>query len=165
VIDHKINGQRTRIHGDYHLGQVLYTGKDFVIIDFEGEPVRALSERRIKASPLRDVAGMIRSFRYASRAALDEEMVGTHPLGISQTEIDTWLQNWYVWTSAAYLKSYFATVGDASFLPRDPNELRILFDCFLLQKTLYELIYELNNRPDWVRTPLLDLLELVGDTE
>ena len=163
VIERKINGERTRIHGDYHLGQVLYTGKDFIIIDFEGEPIRALSERRIKGSPLRDVAGMIRSYRYASRAALDEEMVGTHPLGISQEEIDTWLGGWYVWTSAAYLRSYFDTVGNASFLPSDPDELRILFDCFMLQKTLYELTYELNNRPDWVSTPLFDLLELVGE--
>jgi maltose alpha-D-glucosyltransferase/alpha-amylase len=147
----KISAMKIRIHGDYHLGQVLFTGKDFVIIDFEGEPARALSERKIKRSPLRDVAGMIRSFHYAAYSALLR-----HHAVRPQDEpvLEPWVKAWYQWVSRVFLRSYFSTVGQAGFLPKRKPELVVLLEAFLLEKAVYELGYELNNRPDWVIIPI-----------
>ena len=159
--DSRMTAMRTRNHGDYHLGQVLFTGKDFVIIDFEGEPARPLSERRIKRSPLRDVAGMLRSFHYASEAALVGQVPGVIPDTQLQPVVESWAGLWYLWVSASFLKGYFATAGAAPFLPRSRDQLRVLVDSFLLQKAVYEVGYELNNRPDWVRIPLRGILQLL----
>src|SRR3989475_5090040 len=106
--DSKISGLRIRVHGDYHLGQVLYTGNDFVIIDFEGEPTRPLSVRRLKRSPLRDVAGMLRSFHYASYAALLGQTPGVRPEDFATLE--PWARFWYLAVSAAFLNGYLAVV-------------------------------------------------------
>ncbi len=148
----RIEATRTRIHGDYHLGQVLFTGNDFVIIDFEGEPLRPLSERRIKRSPLRDVAGMIRSYHYAARAGLrkrvDEGMVGRDPESIGVLE--PWVDAWFQWTAASFLLGYIEELAGSEVLPADGDQFRILLDAYLLEKAVYELSYELNNRPDWV---------------
>jgi maltose alpha-D-glucosyltransferase/alpha-amylase len=157
---------RIRGHGDYHLGQVLYTGKDFVIIDFEGEPARPLSERRLKRSALRDVAGMLRSFRYATRVALVEQaatgLIHSRPEAIAGLEV--WGQFWTLWVSAVFLKAYLAVAGETPLIPRNRGELQVLLDAFLLEKAVYELAYELNNRPDWVRIPIQGILELLeGD--
>lgn len=164
VLGRKIATLRTRYHGDYHLGQVLYTGKDFIIIDFEGEPARPLSERRMKRSPLRDVAGMLRSFQYvAYKALFDQEAEGvyaSHPEALAALE--PWTRLWYVWVSAVFVKAYRETAGQASFLPRSREDLQILLDAYLLEKAVYELSYELNNRPDWVRIPLQGILQLLG---
>ncbi len=163
ILGRKIMTMRIRCHGDYHLGQVLYTGKDFVIIDFEGEPARPLSERRIKRSPLRDVAGMLRSFHYAAYAALfDQEAEGvyaSHPEALAALE--PWARFWYLWVSAVFLKTYREVAHQASFLPRAREELQVLLDAYLLEKAVYELGYELNNRPDWVRIPLQGILQLL----
>jgi maltose alpha-D-glucosyltransferase/alpha-amylase len=159
--DSRMTAMRTRHHGDYHLGQVLFTGKDFVIIDFEGEPARPLSERRIKRSPLRDVAGMLRSFHYASAAALFGHVPGVIPGTQVQPVLESWAGLWYLWVSASFLKGYFATAGAAPFLPRSRDQLRVLIDAYLLEKAVYELAYELNNRPDWVRIPLRGILQLL----
>jgi maltose alpha-D-glucosyltransferase / alpha-amylase len=145
-----IDAMRIRYHGDYHLGQVLYTGSDFMIIDFEGEPARPLADRRTKTLAMRDVAGMIRSFQYAAYTALP-------PAGSLETA-----DYWTVWTSAVYLNGYFGEAVERPFVPRDAEQRRILFDSFLLQKALYEVAYELNNRPDWVRIPLRGILSLVS---
>jgi maltose alpha-D-glucosyltransferase/alpha-amylase len=145
-----IQALRIRYHGDYHLGQVLYTGSDFMIIDFEGEPARPLAHRRMKTLAMRDVAGMIRSFQYAAYSALPPS---------SPTESADY---WTVWASAAYLNGYFSEAADQPFVPRDTDERRILFDAFLLQKALYEVAYELNNRPDWVKIPLRGILRLMS---
>ena len=161
VLDRKITAMRIRCHGDYHLGQLLYTGKDFYIIDFEGEPARPMSERRIKRSPFRDVAGMLRSFHYASIACLrgggfrDEDIPFLEP----------WAQFWYMWTSAAFLQSYLKVTQDVDFLPNTQEELGVLLDLYLIDKAFYELIYELNNRPDWVTIPLQGLLYLLSTGE
>ena len=157
VIDQRVTAQRIRIHGDYHLGQVLFTGKDFTIIDFEGEPARSLTERRMKRSPLRDVAGMLRSFDYAAWSALftlqESGLIARDdPIGVA------WSRFWYRWVAAAFMAGYLEAAGDAPFLPRDSSDLALLLDIFLLDKAVYELGYELNNRPGWVRIPLSGLL-------
>jgi maltose alpha-D-glucosyltransferase/alpha-amylase len=151
VMSKKISAMKIRIHGDFHLGQVLYTGKDFMIIDFEGEPARALGERRLRRSPLRDVAGMIRSFHYAAYAAL-LKYPGLRPE--DRAYLEPWIEALYHYLGGIFLCSYLKTVGKAAFLPTDPEEFKILFESFLLEKAVYELGYELNNRPDWVVIPL-----------
>jgi maltose alpha-D-glucosyltransferase/alpha-amylase len=157
----KLAAERTRIHGDYHLGQVLYTGRDFVILDFEGEPARSLSERRLKRSPMRDVAGMLRSFQYAAYVALFEEVAS----GVSSPEagpvLESWALYWERWVSAAFLQAYLNRVRGAEFLPESAEEREILLDTFLLEKAIYELGYELNNRPDWVRIPLQGIRQIL----
>jgi maltose alpha-D-glucosyltransferase/alpha-amylase len=160
ILQRKINTMRIRTHGDYHLGQVLYTGRDFVIIDFEGEPARPLSARRIKLSPLRDVAGMLRSFHYASYAALFGQVSGIRPEDFPALE--PWAHFWYTWVSVAFLKAYLSAAQEKPFLPRDPSEIQVLLDAYLLEKAIYELGYELNNRPDWVKVPLQGLLQLLA---
>jgi len=137
--------KRIRYHGDYHLGQVLYTGSDFMIIDFEGEPARPLSERRVKALALRDVAGMVRSFQYAAYS------------GASGERADSWFRR----VSQLYLDAYFAEAESAPFLPATPEQRTFLLDAFVLQKALYEVQYELNNRPAWVGIPLRGILSLI----
>jgi maltose alpha-D-glucosyltransferase/alpha-amylase len=158
----RISAARIRCQGDYHLGQVLYTGKDFVIIDFEGEPARSLSERRIKRSPLRDVAGMIRSFHYAAHSALlHQASLGLKPEDLPALE--RWAQFWYLWVSSSFLMSYLNSV--AQLLPDDPEQRKILLDTYLLEKAVYEIGYELNNRPDWLKVPLEGILQLMKASE
>jgi maltose alpha-D-glucosyltransferase/alpha-amylase len=146
-----IHALRSRIHGDYHLGQVLFTGEDFIIIDFEGEPARPLSERQMKRSPLQDVAGMLRSFHYAAYAAYFSQA----------RDLEQWARFWHLWVSVAYLKTYLDVVSGAAFLPSSSDELKLLLDAYLLEKAVYELGYELNNRPDWVIIPLQGILQTV----
>jgi len=155
----RINALRIRTHGDYHLGQVLYTGKDFIIIDFEGEPARPVSERRLKVSPIRDVAGMLRSFHYAAYSPLLEQMAGLRPEDVRTLE--PWARYWYTWVSTAFLQAYTAAATAGSFLPESPEGMRILMHTYLLEKAIYELGYELNNRPLWVRVPLKGIQELL----
>ncbi len=151
------NTTRIRVHGDYHLGQVLYTGTDFIIIDFEGEPTRSLYERRLKRLALRDVAGMLRSFSYASQAALRSMEVPAERM----PRMQAWGRFWGDCVSAAFLKSYVATAGSASFVPQTKEDLELQLTTMLLEKALYELRYELNMRPDWVSIPLRGILDLV----
>ena len=162
MLQGEIEAVRTRVHGDYHLGQVLWTGSDFVIIDFEGEPVRSLKERREKHSPLKDVTGMLRSFHYAAYAAMFSRITKDVVASESQAGIEGWADAWHKWVSVAYLKEYLEVAGLGNFLPRNPADLRTLFDIYLLEKAVYELIYELNNRPDWVRIPLQGVRELIA---
>lgn len=156
IFDHKINTMKIRTHGDFHLGQVLWTGKDFIIIDFEGEPARAYSERRLKRSPLRDVAGMIRSFHYQSYSRLIE-----NGKDISRYELEEWADCWYNYISRFYLQSYRQHVQNNDFIPDNEEDFRILLDTFLLEKAVYELNYELNNRPDWVLIPLRGIKSII----
>jgi maltose alpha-D-glucosyltransferase/alpha-amylase len=157
----KINAARIRCHGDYHLGQVLYTGKDFVITDFEGEPARSLSERRIKRSPLRDVAGMIRSFSYAAHTALAKQLTLQQNSENIPSTLTQWSEYWYVWVSVVFLNTYLDVTRESCLVPEDPGQLKILLDAFLLEKALYEVSYELNNRPEWVRVPLQGILRML----
>jgi maltose alpha-D-glucosyltransferase/alpha-amylase len=157
---HRISGMRNRCHGDYHLGQVLYTGNDFFIIDFEGEPARHLGERRIKRSPLRDVAGMIRSFHYAAFTALHgQSSTVLRPEDVPVLE--KWAEAWYLWVSATFLKSYLDIMLDTPILPQSREGMKFILDAYLLDKALYEVNYELNNRPDWVGLPLHGILQML----
>jgi maltose alpha-D-glucosyltransferase/alpha-amylase len=162
ILDGRITGLRIRTHGDYHLGQVLHTGNDFVIIDFEGEPSRPLSERRIKRSALRDVAGMLRSFHYAPHAVLFGQSQHSVIRAEDAATVESGANFWYRWVSAAFLRAYLAESGNAAHLPQSREELQVLLDAHLLEKALYEIVYEMNNRPDWVRIPLRGVLELLG---
>ncbi len=154
----KFAAQRIRIHGDYHLGQVLFTGKDFLIIDFEGEPARSMTERRLKISPFRDVAGMIRSFHYAAFTALFKA-ASVRPE--DTLILEPWAKLWYGIVSGVFLRSYLDTVGKDSFLPPDREELETMLTVFLLDKAVYELGYELNHRPDWMMTPIRGIKDLL----
>lgn len=161
LVEQTIAATRIRCHGDYHLGQVLATGDDFAIIDFEGEPARTIGERRLKASPLRDVSGMLRSFDYACHAAQSEQFAGVVMAEQDRLLLDHWVQFWVTWTSAAYLRSYLAVAEGVSFLPPDEQSLQVLLDAYLCEKALYELQYELNNRPGWAHIPLKGLSRLL----
>jgi len=162
VLGRTIPAMRIRCHGDYHLGQVLYTGKDFVIIDFEGEPARALGERRLKRSPLVDVAGMLRSFDYVVHAVLYGVAGGEAPRPEDVPVLTPWARFWQQWASSAFLRAYLQQVGEAAILPRARDELARLLDVLLLEKNTYELGYELNNRPRWVRIPLAGMLHALA---
>jgi trehalose synthase-fused probable maltokinase len=154
-----IRAMRTRIHGDYHLGQVLRTETDFVIIDFEGEPARSIEERRVKRSPLQDVAGMLRSFHYAAFAPLlGEDRVA----GDDVSRMGVWAEAWNSWVAERYLTKYFATAKDASYLPATQAEIQTVLELHLLEKAIYELGYELNNRPTWVGIPLQGIGKLLS---
>lgn len=171
LVGHPFTGLRMRIHGDYHLGQVLFTGKDFIIIDFEGEPARSLNERRLKRSALRDVAGMIRSFYYAaSSAVLGKSGPRGRAPGVIRPEdvaaLEAWGRYWFQWVSATYVRSYLqvAHASNVGFLPQSVQEFRTMLTVYLLEKAIYELGYELNNRPDWVKIPLRGILDILGAT-
>jgi maltose alpha-D-glucosyltransferase / alpha-amylase len=149
--------ERIRIHGDYHLGQVLRVKTDFVILDFEGEPARSLEYRRSKQCPLKDVAGMLRSFSYAAYASLTN-YTARHSEDL--TRLEPWAQLWERSAAAAFLRAYRETAQGAEFLPADTADFHKLLDVFLLDKALYEVRYELNARPAWVRIPLLGIMAL-----
>jgi maltose alpha-D-glucosyltransferase/alpha-amylase len=166
VMGRKFHGQRIRVHGDYHLGHVLYTGKDFVVIDFEGEANRSIAERRLKRSPLRDVASMIRSFHYAALITLFGHAAGRgHVPGLIRPEdvqvLEPWARLWHTWVSAAFARSYLRRLGDSGLVPREPAERRVLFDALLLEKAVHELSGELTHRLDMVRIPLQGILQIL----
>jgi len=150
TLERHASASKIRIHGDYHLGQILSTGKDFVILDFEGEPARPLSERKLKRSALRDVTGMMRSFQYAAYVALWQPSMRSEDVPF----LERWADLWYRQMSATFLQSYLAATIDAPFLPRKENDLSLLLEAYLLDKAVYEVGYELNHRPDWVVIPI-----------
>jgi maltose alpha-D-glucosyltransferase/alpha-amylase len=161
TMDRRIAATRIRTHGDFHLGQVLHTGRDFVIIDFEGEPGRSIEDRRIKRSPLRDVAGMVRSFHYAANAVLRGRLAGR--LGQEQTlqTARDWAQTWYRIVASEFVRSYLEHARGEPFLARASDDvITELLRLFALEKAIYELHYELLNRPGWVAIPLAGILDV-----
>ncbi|TDE15355.1 maltose alpha-D-glucosyltransferase [Dyadobacter psychrotolerans] len=158
----KIDAYKIRIHGDYHLGQVLFTGKDFIILDFEGEPALSYSERRLKRSALRDVTGMLRSLHYAAYGSLflDNQI---RPEDINK--LLPYVEQWYHYMSGFFMKSYLETVKDTMIIPQNKEDLEVLVQTFLLQKAVYELNYELNNRPGWVMVPLRGIKAIMKSAE
>ena len=152
-----LSAQKLRIHGDYHLGQVLRVKNDFVLLDFEGEPARSLDSRRSKQCALKDVAGMLRSFSYAAFGTLIS-YTARHPEDFDS--LKPWAQLWERSVAAEFLRAYRDTAQGAQFLPDTTADFRKLLDLFLLDKALYEILYELNNRPAWVRVPMLGIMSL-----
>jgi maltose alpha-D-glucosyltransferase/alpha-amylase len=165
IRDKSISAVRIRIHGDYHLGQLLCTGNDFVIVDFEGEPIRALSERRIKRCPLRDVAGMLRSFHYAVMSSLLSEMPGAVVRPVDRQHLAPWAELWLNWVSASFLDGYLTEAREGTFLPQSSSENEVLLRIYLLEKALYEIGYELGHRPDWVVIPIEATERLLGNRQ
>ncbi len=155
----RVSAARIRCHGDYGLRQVLHTGKDFMIVDFEGHPGQPASERRIKRSVLRDIAEMLCSFRYAADTAL------TRQIGLGRLDRDErhtlapWARHWRFWVSVAFLKGYFDTVGHSLLLPATDDELQALLDIYLLHRTVDGLGDHLAADPALVRPACEGILE------
>jgi maltose alpha-D-glucosyltransferase/alpha-amylase len=156
----KIHTSKIRVHGDYHLGQVLFTGKDFMIIDFEGEPTRSLTARQLKLCPFKDVAGMLRSFHYAIYMG---QLENKSKIPGNADLLDPWLEAWYETVEKTFLKSYLKTAGNASFIPDEAREVKDLLSVYTIEKAIYEADYEFNNRPDWLHIPLNGLKKILND--
>jgi maltose alpha-D-glucosyltransferase/alpha-amylase len=153
----KLSGNLIRTHGDYHLGQVLFTGNDFYIIDFEGEPTRSLTHRKQKHLALRDVAGMIRSFHYLSYA----------PLLKNTANIETesgpyWTLAWYQYVSEKFLNDYLRNLQQPDLLPNSPEQINYMLEFYMLEKAIYELDYELHNRPSWLIVAAKGILQIIS---
>lgn len=157
-----IGSQRIRIHGDYHLGQVLATAQDFVIIDFEGEPESTIADRKIKHSPLKDVAGMIRSYHYAVSAKLFN---AAETEGIDPDHLQRVSDRWFYLIRDTYLDAYLKEFGSPHPLFNGNNEINFLLLVYLLEKAVYELGYEISYRPSWVKIPLKGIIDVVREIE
>lgn len=155
----KLDVIKIRIHGNYHLGQVLFTGKDVVITDFGGDPVRSFSDRRLKRSPLRDVAAMIRSFR---NVAFEGFLKTTHVEKENINSILPFARLWAHYMVSFFMKAYLDTVRDSSFIPTDKQDFQMMVETYMLEKALYDLNYELKNRPDWAIIPLRTIKSIIG---
>ncbi len=160
LVDLGAAGEAIRVHGDYHLGQVLWDSGDYVILDFEGEPAKSLQARRAKHSPLKDVAGILRSYDYAAFAGL---FAATEDDPVRRARLAPWARGWQQSCTTGFLEAYQSVAGKDSFLPADRTAFAALLSAYTLDKTLYELQYELNNRPDWVRIPLQGVTALQTD--
>ncbi|MDB6020448.1 MAG: trehalose synthase, partial [Pedosphaera sp.] len=156
---------RIRCHGNFHLGHVLHTGKDFVIIDFEGETGRSLSERRIKRSPLRDVAAMIRSFHCAAQAALRQQLEAEKVQGQQLRALEAWAHFWEQGVSALFLNAYFAVTKPSPLLPKTKQGITALIEAFLLDQAVIEMSREPDRRLDRVQVPLQGMLQVIGSLD
>jgi maltose alpha-D-glucosyltransferase/alpha-amylase len=156
----RFSAMKCRIHGDFHLGQALFTGKDFVFIDFEGEPIHSLSERRLKRSPLRDVASLIQSIHYAAVTTLVRHGA-SHP---EETAfLEPWLEAWQTYVSGSFLRGYLHTMKKSRLVPLDRKELEIMLRCFLIHRVVHELGHELQNRPELIDLHLRGLEMLLKE--
>jgi trehalose synthase-fused probable maltokinase len=161
LLETRIGGQRIRVHGDLHLGQVLDTGNDVMITDFEGEPARPLGERRLKRPALVDLAGMTRSFHYAAHTPR-LEILRAGGRAVETHDLAAWSRFWYRWVAASCVAGYRHVTAGAAFLPQDDEGWSVLLEALLISKAAYELRYELGSRPDWVGIPLVGFRELVA---
>jgi maltose alpha-D-glucosyltransferase/alpha-amylase len=167
VVTRRLGGKRIRCHGNLGLGELLFTGKDFAIIDFEGEAGRSLGERRVKRPALSDVATMVRSFHHAAVGALlgDEHPRGRTPGMIRPEDVallEPWAQVWYAWISTAFVQSYREQTAGISLLPADAEEFETLLADMLLERALRDLAYELEDRPAWAPISIRAILQLIG---
>jgi maltose alpha-D-glucosyltransferase/alpha-amylase len=162
LLEHRISAKRIRIHGDCHLGQVLWTGREFVFIDFEGPPAMALSERRIKRSPLQDVAGLVRSFHYAAYAGLYQHVERGSIPHENLPKFESWVRLWNLWVSVTFLRAYLRNLGTSGLLPGTEADLRVMLEAYLLNHMVKELGDELSHRSVSVRIPLQGILYLTG---
>jgi maltose alpha-D-glucosyltransferase/alpha-amylase len=156
--DERIGGLRIRIHGDLHLSQLQFTGNDVMILNFDGDPTRSLTERRLKRSALRDVACMVRSLHYVAYAVLFGQVPGI-VAGVDAQQLEKWADAWRNWMSAIFVKSYFDAAGNAEFIPSSQKERRILLRTYLVEKCMKEIMHELEYRPSWLRIPVRGLLD------
>jgi maltose alpha-D-glucosyltransferase / alpha-amylase len=159
--DERVNATRIRHHGNYHLGEVLFDGKDWVIIDLEGDPSRPIGERRIKRSPLRDVAAMIRSFDYASQAVLYGNVPGIIPSTVARPQLERWAVAWYWAVGTTFMQAYLERGGVADFVPKSREQTRTLVRAFVLEKAMMEIEFEIENRTNWAHIPIRGILELL----
>jgi len=160
TVPDKVTAVKTRYHGDYHLGQVLLAEDDVIIIDFEGEPARSLAARRAKHSPLRDVAGMLRSLSYAAATATGKVTLAQQADG--RKALAALAHDWEKTAGTTFLDAYLQHASGCAAVPTDRREVHGLIELFKLEKALYEVRYELNNRPEWVAIPLLGLLRMLN---
>ncbi|MGE5647342.1 MAG: maltose alpha-D-glucosyltransferase [Acidobacteriota bacterium] len=161
IRDRRVGAMRIRCHGNYHLGHVLFTGKDFCIINFEGQPARPISERRIKRSPLRDVASMVRSFQYASYSVFHGGTPGVIARPEDRPALEVWARYWNRWVALAFLREYLEAAAGAPFLPKSRESIAVMLLTFLLDAALEEVLYELSARPDWAGLPLQGILNVM----
>jgi len=159
---HRFDASRIRVHGDFHLGQVLHAGRDFVIIDFEGEPSRSPTERRIKRGALTDVAGIVRSFHYAAEAGLRDYV----NRGLVPSEQEAALSDrgrvWSSWVTVRFLAGYLDEAEGQPFVPADRGDVQTLLNAYVLDKALYEVRYDLGHRPDWASIPVRGAVDLLS---
>lgn len=160
IFSEKIDATKTRIHGDYHLGQVLFNGKDYFIIDFEGEPLHSISERRLKKTPFKDVAGMMRSFHYAAYGQL---ALNQNYRKEDMSFLEEWALQWYHYVSQFFLTAYFDKTEGANFMPDSEDSKQALLRTYMLEKAIYEVGYEMNARPDWLRVPIRGVLYVMNE--
>jgi len=162
IVNKKITADKLRIHGDFHLGQILFTGKDFIITNFEGNYNQALSERRLKRNPLRDITSMLWSFYFAAHQGLAKY----RSQGISADKnLDFYARHWWICISRSFLKSYFGTISGAGFIPSDRETIEYLLMFYLLDKTLWELNNILYQPPDYFEIPVSLILYLTERIE
>ena len=161
--ERRLTAQRIRIHGDLHLGQVLWTGRDFEFVDFGGESAVTLSERRIKRSPLRDVATMVRSFHYTAYAGLQQHIERGGILDESQTKFESWVRHWNLWVSLAFMRAYLHNLRPSGILPAREEELHVMLRVYLLNSIVNELGRELKGKNGRLRIPLQGILYLLGE--
>ncbi|MBR9921028.1 MAG: maltose alpha-D-glucosyltransferase [Bacteroidetes bacterium] len=155
IYSRKIQTVKTRIHGDYHLAQVLFNGKDYFIIDFEGEPMHTISERRLKKTPFKDVAGMIRSFHYAAYGQL---VLNQNYRKEDMPLLEVWAEQWFHYISQSFLSAYLETAKGHAFIPEDRESMNLLLRNYTVEKAIYEVGYEMNARPEWLRIPIRGVL-------
>jgi maltose alpha-D-glucosyltransferase/alpha-amylase len=159
LLPEKVDGLKIRHHGDFHLGQMLIVKDDIFIIDFEGEPRRAIDERRRKAPAARDIAGLIRSIDYSATAALERALrVMPDDTGKLAAALDAWREC----ATSSFVDAYRETMTDKRLWPRDQNAAASMLNFFLIEKALYEIEYELAHRPDWLRVPLAGILRILN---
>jgi maltose alpha-D-glucosyltransferase/alpha-amylase len=154
IPERRIAGLRTRLHDDLGLNRLLHTGKDFVFIGFDGRADRTLGARRIKRSPLRDVASMLLSFQYASQAVFFDQLPGVTRRPETTAVLEFWAHYWSDWVSAAFMKAYLDALGPNPLLPSNDADIRILLDTYLLEQALEQAGAELRDRREWVQVPL-----------
>lgn len=162
LLHQKLDSLRIRIHGDYHLGQVLNAHNDFIVIDFEGEPEASISDRKIKHSPLKDVAGMVRSYHYAVSSKVFNSVETEH---VDTERLLKVTDRWYRLMKDTYLDGYMEAIGWPHPLFKDQSEINALMMYYLLEKAVYELGYELSYRPDWVKIPLKGIVDVIREVE
>jgi maltose alpha-D-glucosyltransferase / alpha-amylase len=161
IPERRIAAMRIRLHDGLRLEQVLYTGKDFVFVGFGGKADRPLSERRIKRSPLRDIASMLMSFDYAAHAVLFDQVPGVTRKPEAIPALEAWAGYWSNWVSARFLNGYFDTLGASTLLPQNDTDVRLLLEAYLLERALEETGRDLSERPEWSRIPVRMVLRIL----